>query len=158
MLSSGGFTLQLTSNSMQETRALGAALAKKLRKGDVVLLDGQMGAGKSEFARGIAQGLSIADNVTSPTFTILQVYNDGIMPLYHFDWYRITDASQLYEMGMDEYLYGDGIAVVEWPQQCEELIPDNHLSVKIDIGDNENQRIFTFTCAGSFTELFFGGI
>ena len=108
--------------SVAETRALGEKLARQLRPGDVVLLEGELGAGKSELARGIARGLGVTETVTSPSFTILNVYESGRYPLYHFDWYRLESEEELYELGMDEYLGGDGIALVEWPGRCPEAI------------------------------------
>ena len=95
-------------NSVAETRALGAQLAEKLKAGDVILLEGELGAGKSELARGVAKGLGVLETVTSPSFTILNVYESGRIPLYHFDWYRLESEEELYELGMDEYLGGDG--------------------------------------------------
>jgi len=105
----------LKTKSAGETREFGRKLAERLRPGDVVLLEGPLGAGKSELARGVAEGLGITETVTSPSFTILNVYESGRVPLYHFDWYRLESAEEIYEMGMDEYLGGDGIALVEWP-------------------------------------------
>lgn len=138
--------------SPNETRALGRRLAEKLRPGDVLLLWGNLGAGKSEMTRGIAEGLGVTATVTSPSFTILNVYDDGRAPLYHFDWYRLESAEELYEMGMDEYLGGDGVAVVEWPSQCEEAIPETHLAVKLEpVGENE--REITLTPMGGFRPL-----
>ena len=103
----------MITHSPGESRAFGERLAHQLRAGDVLLLLGNLGAGKSELTRGIARGLGVTDTVTSPSFTILNVYEDGRVPLYHFDWYRLQSAEELYEMGMDEYLGGDGVAVVE---------------------------------------------
>jgi len=140
--------------SPQETRNLGRNLARQLRAGDVLLLWGDLGAGKSEMTRGIAEGLGVTATVTSPSFTILNVYDDGRLPLYHFDWYRLESAEELYEMGMDEYLGGDGVAVVEWPSQCPEAIPETHLAVKLTpVGDNE--REITLTPMGEFREIQF---
>lgn len=128
----------------EETRALGRQLALSLLPGDVLLLWGDLGAGKSEFTRGIAEGLGVTNTVTSPSFTILNVYDEGRIPLYHFDWYRLNGADELYEMGMDEYLGGDGVAVVEWPSQCPEAIPETHLAVHLTpVGDSEREIIFT---------------
>ena len=138
--------------SPKETRALGKRLASLLREGDVLLLFGDLGAGKSEMTRGIAEGLGVRSTVTSPSFTILNVYDEGCVPLYHFDWYRLESAEELYEMGMDEYLGGDGIAVVEWPSQCPEAIPEAYLAVKLEpVGENE--REITLTPMGGFREL-----
>ena len=138
--------------SPDETRALGRRLAEALQPGDVLLLYGNLGAGKSELTRGIAEGLGVAGPVTSPSFTILNVYDDGRVPLYHFDWYRLESAEELYEMGMDEYLGGDGVAVVEWPTQCPEAIPETHLAVTLSpVGENE--REVTLTPVGDFRPI-----
>ena len=92
----------MRTNSAEETRKLGEKLAKELRAGDVILLEGPLGAGKSELARGVARGLGVQETVTSPSFTILNVYDSGLVPLYHFDWYRLESAEELFEMGMEE--------------------------------------------------------
>ena len=140
--------------SPEETRALGRRLARQLCAGDVLLLWGNLGAGKSEMTRGIAEGLGVAGPVTSPSFTIMNMYDDGRVPLYHFDWYRLESAEELYEMGMEEYLGGDGVAVVEWPSQCPEAIPETHLAVHLTpVGDNE--RDVTFTPMGEFRNISF---
>ena len=107
----------MLTHSPAETRALGAALARQLLPGDVLVLEGDLGAGKSEFTRGIARGLGVAGPVASPSFTILNVYDEGRVPLYHFDWYRLSSAQELYDMGMDEYLGGDGVAVNIYGEQ-----------------------------------------
>ena len=138
--------------SPNETRALGRSLAQKLQPGDVLLLWGNLGAGKSEMTRGIAEGLGVSGPVTSPSFTILNVYDDGRIPLYHFDWYRLESAEELYEMGMDEYLGGDGVAVVEWPSQCPEAIPETYLSVKL-VPVGETEREITLTPMGAFRAI-----
>ena len=135
-----------------ETRSFGRRLAEALQPGDVLLLHGNLGAGKSELTRGIAEGLGVAGPVTSPSFTILNVYEDGCVPLYHFDWYRLESAEELFEMGMDEYLGGDGVAVVEWPSQCPEAIPETYLSVTLTpVGENE--REITLEPVGDFREI-----
>ena len=128
-------------NSAAETRALGEELSSSLRPGDVVVLEGELGAGKSELARGIARGLGVRETVTSPSFTILNVYESGRYPLYHFDWYRLESADELYELGMDEYLGGDGIAVVEWAERCPEAVPENTIRITLDVTWEESRRI-----------------
>ena len=128
-------------NSASETRALGEQLASGLRPGDTVILEGELGAGKSELARGIARGLGVMETVTSPSFTILNVYESGRCPLYHFDWYRLESAEELYELGMDEYLGGDGIAVVEWAERCPEAIPENALRITLETTGEEKRKI-----------------
>ena len=128
-------------NSAAETRALGEKLASRLKPGDVVVLEGELGAGKSELARGIAKGLGVTETVTSPSFTILNVYESGRYPLYHFDWYRLESEEELYELGMDEYLGGDGIAVVEWAERCPDAVPENVLRIRLEVTGGESRRI-----------------
>ena len=128
----------MITRSAAETRALGKKLAARLQPGDVLLLEGDLGAGKSELTRGIAKGLGVAETVTSPSFTILNVYESGRYPLYHFDWYRLESSDELYELGMDEYLGGDGIAVVEWPGRCPDAVPEGAVRIRMTAaGDNE---------------------
>ncbi len=128
-------------HSAAETRALGARMAQELKAGDVVLLEGELGAGKSEFARGVAGGLGVTETVTSPSFTILNVYESGRVPLYHFDWYRLESAEELFEMGLDEYLGGDGVALVEWPGRCPEAVPEKHLMIRFVQTGEETREI-----------------
>ena len=142
----------MITHSPAETRDLGAALARQLLPGDVLILAGDLGAGKSEFTRGIARGLGITGPVASPSFTILNVYDEGRVPLYHFDWYRLSGVDELYDMGLDEYLGGDGIAVVEWPSRCPEAIPEDHLLVTITPVD-ETTREITMMPMGAFRKI-----
>ena len=139
----------MLTHSPAETRALGRQLAKTLKAGDVLLLWGDLGAGKSEFTRGLARGLGVTGYVTSPTFTIMQLHDSGRLPLYHFDWYRLESAEELYELSMDEYLQNGGIAVIEWPSRAEEVLPESYLEVELSpVGDDE--RLITFTPVGGF--------
>lgn len=147
-----GDELSLITTSAKETRALGARLANSLRPGDVLLLFGDMGAGKSELTRGIASGLGIGGPVSSPSFTILQVYEDGRIPLYHFDWYRMESVEELYELGMEEYLGGDGVAVVEWPTRCPEAIPESYLEITLTPLD-EGTREIAWRSVGAFRTI-----
>ena len=142
----------MVTHSPAETRALGRRLAAQLRPGDVLLLEGDLGAGKSELTRGIAAGLGISGPIASPSFTILNVYEDGRVPLYHFDWYRLRDAEELWEMGMEEYLSGDGVAVVEWPGQCPEAVPADALTISLRALSG-NEREITFRAGGNFRQL-----
>jgi len=141
--------VRFVSHSVAETQQLGARLSTQLQPGDVLLMLGDMGVGKSEFTRGLARGLGVKGYVTSPTFTILQVHEDGRMPLYHFDWYRLSDVEELYELSMDEYLYGDGISVIEWPSRAEEAIPETHLQVEL-IPTGDEERAIVLTPVGDF--------
>lgn len=139
----------MKSCSALETRAIGMKLAEHLKAGDVVLLEGDLGAGKSEMARGIARGLGIQGAVPSPSFTILNAYDEGRIPLYHFDWYRIEDANEIYEIGMEEQLGGDGVALIEWSTKAEECVPPKHMKITLQPVD-ENTREITFETFGGF--------
>ena len=139
----------MITHSAAETRALGAQLAEKLQAGDVVLLQGELGAGKSEFARGVARGLGIQGPVPSPSFTILNVYDEGRIPLYHFDWYRIEDSEEIREMGMEEHLGGDGAALIEWSERAEECLPERALRVFLRALEGDDREI-TFIPQGGF--------
>ena len=142
----------MRTHSPMETRAFGEMLAQKLHPGDVLLLLGDLGAGKSELTRGIAAGLHVAETVTSPSFPILNVYESGRVPLYHFDWYRLQSAEELWELGMDEYLGGDGIAVVEWSSRLPEAIPETYLEIFIDTVDDTTREII-LTPVGGFRSM-----
>ena len=145
----------LHSGGVEDTRRIGARLAEQLRAGDVVLMLGDMGAGKSELPRGIARGLGVTGYVTSPTITILQVHESGRLPLYHFDWYRLSGAEELYELSMDEYLYGDGVSVVEWPSRAEEAIPEAYLRITLTPWDAADGcgRAIELLPVGGFHEI-----
>ncbi len=142
----------MITTSREETQALGTALTTSLHAGDVILLTGDLGAGKSELARGIARGLGITCAVPSPSFTIMNVYEEGRVPLYHFDWYRIGDPSELTDMGLDEYLGGDGIALIEWHERAGYLIPETCLEISIRPLDDSRREI-TFLPRGRWEEL-----
>ena len=141
----------MTTHSAEETRRLGERRAGVLRPGDTVLLTGDLGAGKSELARGVARGLGVTETVTSPSFTILNVYESGRVPFYHFDWYRLESEDELYELGMDEYLGGDGIAMVEWPERCRDAVPSDCLKLKLTV-TGENSREITAETVGNFRD------
>lgn len=121
----------MESYSAEETFRLGEMTGARLKPGTVICLDGDLGAGKTVFVKGVAKGLGVTDTVCSPTFTILQEYRDGRMPLYHFDVYRIEDPEEMYEIGFDDYLYGEGVCLIEWAKNVEELIPDGALRISI---------------------------
>ena len=142
----------MISESAEETRKLGERLAEGVRPGDVILLEGPLGAGKSELARGIARGLGVEETVTSPSFTILNVYTSGRIPLYHFDWYRLEIEEELYELGMEEYLGGDGVALVEWPGRCPDALPEKFMMIEI-LPEGENRRAFRVQRHGEFRRI-----
>ncbi len=139
----------VTALTREDTQALGKRLSAGLRPGDVILLSGRMGAGKSEFARGVARGLGIVSAVPSPSFTILNAYDEGRLPLYHFDWYRIGDESELTDMGLDEYIGGDGVCLIEWHERAEDLLPETALEVLLS-PQEDGSRIITLIPHGDW--------
>lgn len=122
--------MEYISKSYEETQKIASGFAKTLKSGDVVCMYGDLGAGKTAFVQGMARGFNIFEPITSPTFTIVNEY-DGDMPLYHFDVYRIADSDEMYEIGYEEYVYGDGISVIEWAELIEDILPDERYSVTI---------------------------
>lgn len=120
------------SNTPQETFELGKRLGAEAKPGQVYCLDGDLGVGKTVFTQGFARGLGITGPVNSPTFTIVQQYEEGRLPLYHFDVYRIGDISEMDEIGYEDCFYGDGISLVEWGGLIEEILPEDVITVKIE--------------------------
>ena len=120
------------SKSAEETRSIAEALAKEARPGMIYAFRAEMGAGKTVFSQGFARGLGIEGPVSSPTFTLLQVYEGGRLPLYHFDVYRIEDPEEMQEVGLDEYLFGDGVCLIEWSDLIEELLPEGCIRIIIE--------------------------
>ncbi len=121
----------IETHSAAETFAVGERLGREAAAGQILCLEGDLGAGKTVLAQGIAAGLGIDEPVNSPTFTILQVYDGGRLPLYHFDAYRLEEPEELYEIGYEEYFFGQGLTVVEWPSQIAELIPEDAVRIAI---------------------------
>ena len=121
----------IETNSESETFEVGKKLGESASAGDIYLLDGDLGVGKTVLAKGFAAGLGITEPVTSPTFTIVHEY-EGRLPLYHFDVYRIGDPDEMYDIGFDEYLYGEGVCLIEWPERVEELLPDTAVKITIN--------------------------
>ena len=119
------------SYSEEETFAIGSMLGREAEAGQIYCLDGDLGAGKTVFARGFADGLGIHEPVTSPTFTIIKEYRGGKLPLFHFDVYRIGDPGEMEAIGYEEYFFGDGVCLVEWSELISELIPDDAIRVII---------------------------
>lgn len=117
-------------DSVDKTLSLGKQLGKLVHSGDIICLNGDLGAGKTHLTKGIAEGLEIYDHITSPTFTIVNEYY-GRLKLYHFDVYRVNDPDEISAIGFDEYIFSDGVSVIEWSNYIEELIPNNHLSITI---------------------------
>ena len=143
-------TLQITTASPDETLALGRRFAALLTAGDVVLLGGRLGAGKTLFASGIAEGLGISESVTSPTFIISRIYRDGFLPLVHADVYRLGSMAEFDELELpDDAL--DGALVIEWGDTIADSVGEDHMAITIEIVDDE-LRSFVFRPSGSWTE------
>ncbi len=128
-----------------ETKAFGAELAEKAKPGMVIALIGDLGTGKTTLTKSVAAALGVKGYITSPTFNIVKEYKTGRLPLYHFDVYRITDPDEMYELGYEEYFYGDGVCIIEWADLIEELLPENTIRIEIRYGENERERIYKCT-------------
>lgn len=128
--------------SPEETYRLGRQLGASAKPGDLYTLCGDLGVGKTTLTQGIAAGLGISEPVNSPTFTIVQLYEGGRMPFYHFDVYRIGDVEEMEEIGYEDYFYGDGLTLVEWGDRIAELLPDNCRAIAIekDLGKGLDYR------------------
>ena len=128
--------------SEKETYELGYKIGQECKPGQVYTLIGDLGVGKTVFVKGVAEGIGTKEYINSPTFTIVQVYDDGRLPLYHFDVYRIEDEDEMYEVGFDDYLYGEGVCLIEWADLVKGLIPKAHtrIEIKKDLDKGFNYR------------------
>lgn len=137
---------EVTTHSAEETFALAEGIAKELKAGSVVCLSGELGAGKTVFAKGLCSGLGVADNVNSPTFTIVNEY-DGRLKVFHFDMYRIEDEYELVEIGYDEYLSSGGVCIIEWPSNISNSLPKKRLDINIKrmLSGGDDVRIIEIT-------------
>ena len=127
------------SQSEKETKQLGFNLSKKVVKGSVISLRGSLGAGKTVFAKGFAEGLGITEAIVSPTFTLVQEY-DGVLKMYHLDLYRLSGEDEFESMGGEDFLYPDGVTLIEWSEKIEDMLPDNTIFINITI-DKDLKRI-----------------
>ena len=147
------YLYSLLSISEKQTQRLGFCLGACLREGDVVLLEGEMGAGKSVLTRAAARGSGVEGPVPSPTFTILNIHEGSAMKLYHFDLYRLEGEDALYEMGLDEFIPArDGASLIEWPQMAAEAMPGDHLAIDIRYAQDGMAREIDLTPMGAFDE------
>lgn len=124
----------------EETVQAGVEFSHRLIPGSVVALSGDLGTGKTHFTKGISKGLGITENVASPTFTIINEHRGGRLPLYHFDCYRLRSPAELDEMGFEEYIYGNGVCVIEWAEMIEERLPQRRFDVVITLGNRNTER------------------
>ena len=122
----------IETRSAEETYQLGVEIGQKAVRGQVFTLVGDLGVGKTVFTQGLAKGLDIEESISSPTFTIVQVYDEGRIPFYHFDVYRIGDVEEMDEIGYEDYFYGDGVTFVEWANLIEEILPSSYRQIVIE--------------------------
>lgn len=140
--------------SEKETERLGEAMGRAAAAGTVIALIGDLGTGKTTLTKSIARGLGVTETVTSPTFNIIREYRSGRIPLFHFDVYRIADPEEMYELGYEEYFYGDGVCVVEWADLIEELLPEDAVVIRIDRGASEEEREYVIEGGNEDTCIF----
>lgn len=124
--------MMIETRSAKETYELGVEIGRKAKQGQVYTLVGDLGVGKTVFTQGMAIGLGITEPINSPTFTIVQVYEEGRLPFYHFDVYRIGDISEMDEIGFEDYVYGEGVSLIEWANLIEEILPENCIQIMIE--------------------------
>ncbi len=129
----------------EETKLFAKELAREVIKGDIIALIGDLGTGKTTLTQYLAEFLGVKGHVKSPTFNIVLEYHSGRLPLYHFDLYRLNDSDELFNIGYEEYFFGDGVCIVEWADIAGDLIPDNSKKIYIDYGDEEGSRIYKCT-------------
>ncbi|RQD71027.1 MAG: tRNA (adenosine(37)-N6)-threonylcarbamoyltransferase complex ATPase subunit type 1 TsaE [Tindallia sp. MSAO_Bac2] len=137
-------------NNQKETEALAKKLASRLKSGDILCLTGDLGAGKTTFTKALGAGLGVKEDISSPTFTLVQEY-EGNFPVYHFDVYRINHPGEFNDLGAEEYFYSEGISIVEWANLVEDYLPDSHLWIEIKWLDTEKRRI-CLTAKGDFDD------
>ena len=134
--------IEITIKSEEDSAKLGRKIGEKAEPGSVLALIGDLGTGKTTLTKYIAAGMGVSEVITSPTFNIVKEYRSGRIPLYHFDVYRIEDPEDMYEIGYEEYFYGDGLCVVEWADMIEELLPGDAAVIKMEYSDTEGERIY----------------
>ncbi|MDO5063056.1 MAG: tRNA (adenosine(37)-N6)-threonylcarbamoyltransferase complex ATPase subunit type 1 TsaE [Peptostreptococcaceae bacterium] len=143
--------MDIITNSELETIELGRKIGQLLTNGDLICLDGDLGAGKTHFTKGLAQGMGIREEITSPTFTIVQEY-DGERDLYHFDVYRLFDEEELYLIGFEDYLKRKGVIIVEWSEKVRGILPKDRLEIRIEYLDGPDNRKLVFEPFGKRAE------
>lgn len=145
--------VQIVSSSPEQTQAIGRVLGSRARPGDVVLLVGELGAGKTCLAQGILWGLGVDEFARSPTFVMINEYT-GRLPLYHIDLYRLDAGAETAELGLDEYLSGDGVCVVEWPERSRDPYPAEHVEIKLEHVDENTRNLTLSSTAQRFEDTF----
>lgn len=146
---------ELLSQSPQQTQKLAQRLASSLRAGDLLVLTGDLGAGKTTFVQGLARGLGVKDLITSPTFTIIREYY-GTLPLYHFDLFRLEHPRELEDLGYEEYFNGEGVVVIEWGDKAKKLLPEDSLVIEFHRSLREKERLLKIRAEGKRSKELLG--
>lgn len=145
--------MEIKLNNLEETEKFGIKLGKLLKRGDILCLNGDLGAGKTTLTKSIGLGLGVDEYITSPTFALINQYS-GRIPVYHFDVYRLENAHELYDLGFDDYFYGNGVCIIEWADKIERMIPKERTVIDIEKGNNVDGRILKISGNGDrFYEL-----
>lgn len=140
--------MQIKINGLEETKDFGIKLGKLLNSGDILCLNGDLGAGKTTLTKSIGLGLGVTDYITSPTFALINEY-EGRIPVYHFDVYRLANVEELYDLGFDDYFYGKGVCIIEWADKIEKLLPKGRIVLDIEKGEDEDSRVINITGYGN---------
>ena len=145
--------MEIRLSNLEETKQFGIVLGKLLKSGDILCLNGDLGAGKTTLTKSIGLGLDVDDYITSPTFTLINEY-EGRIPLYHFDVYRLENAHELDDLGFDDYFYGYGVSIIEWAEKIENTLPKERTVINIKRGNNDKERILEIKGFGNrYNEL-----
>jgi len=140
--------LEIRLEGLKETKEFGIKLGSILKSGDIVCLNGELGAGKTTLTKSIGLGLGVTDYITSPTFALINEYN-GRVPVYHFDVYRLENVEEIYDLGFDEYFYGKGVCIIEWAEKIERLLPKERVILDIEKGKALDERIINIKGFGN---------
>lgn len=140
--------MEIRLKGLEETKEFGIKLGNILKSGDIVCLNGDLGAGKTTLTKSIGLGLGVTDYITSPTFTLINQYN-GRLAVYHFDVYRLENVDELYDLGFDEYFYGKGVCIIEWAEKIEKLLPKERIVLDIEKGKDIDERVIKITGYGN---------
>ena len=139
--------MKIELDNLESTGSFGKKLGKILKKGDIVCLNGDLGAGKTTLTKSIGLGLGVEEYITSPTFTLINEYR-GNLPVYHFDVYRLENVEEIDDLGFDEYFYGQGVSIIEWAERIDDFLPKEKIVLDIERGSDENKRIITISGRG----------
>lgn len=149
--------MEIKLNNLEETNEFGIRLGENLIVGDILCLNGDLGAGKTTLSKSIGLGLGVSEYITSPTFSLINQYS-GRIPVYHFDVYRLENTDELFDLGFDEYFYGGGVCIIEWADKIDKMIPKERIVIDIEKGNNPNERILKLSGDGKRLEELMKGM